>query len=129
MMLLRTVLVMALAVAGVSGEAVSLTADSFAGSVGEKDTAVFVKFFAPWCGHCKKLAPTWDELATTYAADDSVVVAKVDCTQEKALCQEQEIKSYPTLIAFKGGSKAGAYRGDRSLEALKSFVNTNKVAA
>ena len=47
----------------------------------------------------------------------------------QALCQEQEIKSYPTLIAFKGGSKAGAYRGDRSLEALKSFVNTNKVAA
>lgn len=48
-----------------------------------------VKYFAPWCGHCKKLAPTWDELSEqglTTSDGKKVVVAKVDCTAEADIC-------------------------------------------
>lgn len=68
-------------------------------------------------------------LLTRHTNNAFLYILHFSVETNQALCQEQEIKSYPTLIAFKGGSKAGAYRGDRSLEALKSFVNTNKVAA
>jgi thioredoxin domain-containing protein 5 len=38
----------------------------------------FIKFYAPWCGHCKKLAPTWDEMAENYGEGGAVTVAKVN---------------------------------------------------
>jgi len=59
----------------------------------------FIKFYAPWCGHCKSLAPIWDELADKYADSSSVVVGSVDCTTEenKDLCGEYGVQGYPTL--------------------------------
>jgi thiol-disulfide isomerase/thioredoxin len=60
----------------------------------------FIKFYAPWCSHCKKLAPVWTEFHQDYK--DKVNVAKVDCTDEasKPLCKKYEIQGYPTLIFF-----------------------------
>jgi len=101
-----------------------LSEGSFAGTVGSGDT--FVKFYAPWCGHCQKLAPVWDELAKKFEADSKVKIAKLDCTQAQTVCQENEVRGYPTLAYFRNGRKVEAYKGARNLNDLTDFVNTNK---
>merc|ERR1712059_60618 len=101
-----------------------LTAASFEGVVSKGDT--FIKFYAPWCGHCQKLAPAWDELAKAFEKDEKVKVAKIDCTQHQAPCQEHEVRGYPTLSYFREGQKLEAYKGARTLVELKDFVNTMK---
>jgi len=101
-----------------------LSSASFSGVVSKGDT--FIKFYAPWCGHCQKLAPAWDELAKGFESDSQVKIAKVDCTQHQAVCQEHEIKGYPTLAYFRNGAKMETYKGARTLAELKDFVNTEK---
>jgi len=99
-----------------------LTEKSFKGHIAKGDT--FVKFYAPWCGHCKKLAPTWDELAQKVDADkdSKATIAKVDCTKSQSVCQEMEVRGYPTLAYFRKGEKVEAYKGGRSLKDLSDFV-------
>ena len=80
-----------------------------------------VKFYAPWCGHCKKLAPTWDKLAK--AADGAFGVGSMDCTTSQPICSQYKIKGYPTLKFIKD-DKMYAYQGARSLEALTEFATS-----
>ncbi|CAK8683256.1 thioredoxin domain-containing protein 5-like [Clavelina lepadiformis] len=84
----------------------------------------FVKFYAPWCGFCQRLAPIWEELANE---DFSLVklgvkIAKVDCTENNALCKKYEVKGYPTLLLFKDGNVIEKYSGSRTKDDLKQFV-------
>jgi len=97
---------------------------SFNLHVSKKDT--LVKFYAPWCGHCTKLAPIWDDLAAEFENDDKVTVAKLDCTASQAICQEHGVKGYPTLAYFRNGKKVEDYRGARTLNELKDFVKSMK---
>jgi len=98
-----------------------LTEASFKKALGSGDA--FVKFYAPWCGHCIKLAPTWDSLAKEFEADDRVKIAKIDCTAHQSVCKENEIRGYPTLAYFRNGAKVEAYKGGRGLADLKEFVS------
>lgn len=89
--------------------------DAFAGKT------AFVKFFAPWCGHCKKMKPAWDKLMEKYADSDSVVIADVDCIGDgKPLCDKVGVKGFPT-IKFGDPSDLDDYKGQRDFESLDTF--------
>ncbi|KAL6079377.1 Protein disulfide-isomerase A6 [Balamuthia mandrillaris] len=98
-------------------EVIVLTESNFDEKIATGDW--LVEFYAPWCGHCKKLAPTWEELATKGKTN----VAKVDCTVEKNLAKRFGIKGFPTIKYIRDG-KVFDYKGQRTVEAFTSFVNS-----
>ena len=117
-------LVVAPFAAQVAGKSLELNPQSFEQAIQSKNT--FIKWYAPWCGHCKALAPDWDTLAEKYSASSSVMIASVDCTtdENKDLCQQYGVSGYPTLKYFKDGSSEGQdYKEGRGLEELESFVD------
>ena len=65
-------------------------------------TPWFIKFYAPWCGHCKRMADDWGLFADKHRAAGDLNVGKIDCTADegKAICQEFEVRGYPTLLFF-----------------------------
>lgn len=72
--------------------------------------------FAPWCGHCKALAPEYEEAATTLKEKD-IKLVKVDCTEEADLCQQYGVEGYPTLKVFRGPENPTPYKGQRKAAA------------
>jgi len=84
---------------------------------------MFVKFFAPWCGHCKKLAPVWDQVGEAFLSESNVTIAKADCTQAHDLCQRLGVEGLPTLTLFSNGSPL-AYTGKKDLNSLIVHVNS-----
>lgn len=72
------------------------------------------------------MAPAWNELGDEFAGSSSVVIGDVDCTSDggKALCEEHEVRGYPTVKYFNGetGEKGEKYAGGRDIETLKKFV-------
>ena len=114
----------------VVADPVTLNAENFKDLVWNGEKTVdgngwFVKFYAPWCGHCKKLAPTWAQLADENA--ETLNVGKVDCTEEqnKAICSEFGVKGYPTLIYFPTdegyNNQYFKHAGPRTLDGLLSY--------
>lgn len=90
----------------------------------EDSKDVLVEFYAPWCGHCKSLAPKYDILASLYTEQgfaDKVTIAKVDATANDV---PDAIEGFPTIKLYKAGDKSNpvTYSGSRSIEDLIKFV-------
>ncbi|KZO93772.1 thioredoxin-domain-containing protein [Calocera viscosa TUFC12733] len=80
---------------------------------------LFVKFYAPWCGHCKKLAPTWVELASKMRG--TLTIAEVDCEKHKALCKKEGVPGFPQLVFFQSGEKS-EYKGRRGINDMVDWA-------
>jgi len=84
---------------------------------------VLVEFYAPWCGHCKQLAPIWDELGEKFKDSETVVVAKMDSTTNEL--EDVQVQGFPTIKLFrKGDNKVIDYKGDRTLDGFVKFIET-----
>ncbi|RRT67230.1 hypothetical protein B296_00023531 [Ensete ventricosum] len=114
------------------GDVFVLTEANFEKEVGQ-DSGALVEFYAPWCGHCKKLAPEYEKLGSSFKKAKSVLIGKVslmlivDCDEHKSICSKYGVSGYPTIQWFPKGSlepKKCVYEGPRTAEALVEFVNT-----
>jgi protein disulfide-isomerase A6 len=92
----------------------------------DNQKSVLVKFYAPWCGHCKTLAPKYEELAKIFAGEKSVVIAKVDATEERSLGEKFDVQGFPSMKWFPAGSDTPVdYEGGREVEDMVKFINDN----
>mmetsp|Transcript_3255 Transcript_3255/g.7146 ORF Transcript_3255/g.7146 Transcript_3255/m.7146 type:complete len:434 (-) Transcript_3255:698-1999(-) len=79
----------------------------------------FLKFYAPWCGHCKRMAPVLDTVAPKLKG--KMAIGKIDCTQQKTVCNEHKIRGFPTL-KYSVDGKIFDYSGGRDEKALVAFA-------
>lgn len=106
-----------------------VVADTLEDIVFKSGKNVFLEFYAPWCGHCQKLAPILDEVAISFGNDADVIIAKLDATANDLPDDTFEVKGYPTLYFRSASGKIESYEGDRTKEDIIEFIQKNKDSA
>jgi protein disulfide-isomerase A6 len=109
---------------------VELTEANFNALVMESNEQWLVEFYAPWCGHCQKLAPEWESAAKRLAGD-GVKLGAVDATVHGQLAAKYGVSGYPTIKLFPAGPKGAPkdYRGAREADAIVDFALTTLEAS
>jgi len=83
---------------------------------------VLVEFYAPWCGHCKQLAPIWDKLGEHYKDSETILVAKMDSTANEV--EDVKIQSFPTIKFFSKDGETVDYKGGRTFDDFVKFLDS-----
>ena len=104
-------------------DVIQLTEDNFKSLVLESSDQWLVEFYAPWCGHCKNLAPEWEQAATELKGN--VQLGAVDATVHANLAQKYGVQGYPTIKVFPAGKKGKAkdYNGPREASGIVNYAN------
>ena len=97
---------------------ITLNKENFENEVLKSDKPVLVDFWADWCGPCKMLAPTIEQIADE---NDSIKVGKVNVDDEGELAQKYGIVSIPTVILFKNGEATKTSTGFVPKETLEAL--------
>nr|AXL95384.1 protein disulfide isomerase [Conus ermineus] len=104
---------------------VVLTKENFTNIVNQEDL-MLVEFYAPWCGHCKSLAPKYEKAAKALkAGPEPIILAKVDATAETELASQYGVSGYPSLKVFRKG-RAFEYKGQREQYEIVSYMNKQR---
>jgi len=105
----------------------TLTEATFDKHISENDLTL-VEFYAPWCGHCKALAPEYEQAAVLVHGQASL--AKVDCTEHRELCSKYEVQGFPTIKLFRNdGEEPTDYDQARKADAIAKFMLKQKQPA
>jgi len=88
---------------------------------------VLVEFYAPWCGHCKKIAPIYEELATSLKHNKNLIIAKMDSTANEV--EAVSIQGFPTIKFWPANNKQTPmdFNDDRTVEGFTKFLQKNSV--
>ncbi|KVH87963.1 protein disulfide-isomerase-like [Cynara cardunculus var. scolymus] len=103
-----------------------VVANSLKDMVLDSKKNVLLEIYAPWCGHCKKLAPILDEVAVSFEHDASVMIAKFDGSNNDIPSDAFEVQGYPTLYFRSSSGKVVPYEGNRTKEDIIEFIQKNR---
>jgi protein disulfide-isomerase len=102
------------------GTSISLTAETFQNLVTMTQEPWFIKFYAPWCGHCQAMAPNWVQLGKEMKG--RLNIGEVNCDVEARLCKDVQLRGFPTILFFRGGERV-EYDGLRGLGDFVTYAN------
>lgn len=97
----------------------NLTKDNFEQEVLQASGAVLIDFWASWCGPCRMLAPTMEQIAAEHS---EIKVCKVNVDEEPELAQQFDVMSIPMIVAFKDGKKVKETVGVQPAESLLALL-------
>lgn len=96
---------------------------TFEADVLQSDKPVLVDFWAEWCGPCRAIAPTIEEMAQEF--DGQVQVVKVNVDESRAIAAKMGIRGIPTLMMFNGGQLAATKVGALTRSQMSEFIKSN----
>lgn len=85
---------------------------------------VFVVFYAPWCGHCKRTMPEFEKLQQSFKGPVKLVAINADLEENKEMVQSQKVQGFPTIRFYPSGmgGKFDEYNGERTTEAFEQYL-------
>lgn len=85
--------------------------------------SMMIDFYASWCGHCKRLAPTYESLSESLNSSSSPTkLFRIDAYKSSSIRSIWEIHGFPTIAYFHNGELIKRYHGERTVKAMKSFI-------
>ena len=104
-------------------QVVMLTDLNFQSLVLDTQDPYFIEFYAPWCGHCRRLQPLWEDMAKQLSG--RTFIAKVDCTENDEIKNKYHVNAYPTMKLFHRG-RIFTFEGSRNEDELLRFIDEHR---